>query len=133
MAVEVGLHHVSGEESALAGALIELAERQGVPWVVPTIPRYVDGGSRLVHDLLTALRADLDLDTAASWGVLHPNGEWRLKSPAEMGRCGRAGRRGWWSRPGSRRSARSTCAGSGRRCRSSRSPVAMTTAHGCGS
>jgi error-prone DNA polymerase len=86
VAVEVGLHHVSGEESALAGALIELAERQGVPWVVANDPRYVDGGSRLVHDLLTALRADLDVDTAASWGVLHPNGEWRLKSPAEMAR-----------------------------------------------
>ncbi len=84
LAVEVGLHHVSGEESALAGALIELAERHGVPWVVANDPRYVDGGSRLVHDLLTALRAGLDIDTAASWGVLHPNGEWRLKSPAEM-------------------------------------------------
>ncbi|MBW3554593.1 MAG: error-prone DNA polymerase, partial [Gemmatimonadetes bacterium] len=85
LAVEVQLHHVSGEESALAGALIELAERQRVPWVVVNDPRYLDGGSRLVHDLLTALRADLDIDTAASWGVLHPNGEWRLKSPAEMG------------------------------------------------
>jgi error-prone DNA polymerase len=86
MAVEVGLHHVSGEEASLAGSLIELAERQGVPWVVSNDPRYVDGGSRLVHDLQTALRADLDVDTAASWGVLHPNGEWRLKSPAEMAR-----------------------------------------------
>ncbi len=85
LAVEVGLHHVSGEEGALVGALIELAERQGVPWVATNDPRYVDGGTRLVHDLLTALRADLDIDTAASWGVLHPNGEWRLKSPAEMG------------------------------------------------
>jgi error-prone DNA polymerase len=84
MAVEVGVHHVSGEESALAGALIGLAERQGVPWVVVNDARYVDGPSRLVHDLLTALRAGLDVDTAASWGVLHPNGEWRLKSPAEM-------------------------------------------------
>ncbi len=86
LAVEVGLHHVSGEEGALAGALIELAQRQGVPWVATNDPRYADGGSRLVHDLLTALRADLDIDTAASWGVLHPNGEWRLKSPAEMAR-----------------------------------------------
>jgi error-prone DNA polymerase len=84
LAVEVGVHHVSGEESALAGSLIELAERQGVPWVVANDPRYVDGAGRLVHDLLTALRAGLDIDTAASWGVLHPNGEWRLKSPAEM-------------------------------------------------
>ncbi|HSH45011.1 MAG TPA: DNA polymerase III subunit alpha, partial [Longimicrobiales bacterium] len=84
LAVEVQLHHVSGAESALSGALIELAERQRVPWVVANDPRYLGSGSRLVHDLLTALRADLDIDTAASWGVLHPNGEWRLKSPAEM-------------------------------------------------
>ncbi|HUG41741.1 MAG TPA: DNA polymerase III subunit alpha [Longimicrobiales bacterium] len=84
LSVEVQLHHVSGEESALAGALIELAERQRVPWVVANDPRYLDAGSRLVHELLTANRAGLDIDTAASWGVLHPNGEWRLKSPAEM-------------------------------------------------
>jgi error-prone DNA polymerase len=89
LAVEVQLHHVSGDEAALAGALIELAGRQGVPWVVANDPRYVDGPSRLVHDLLTALRAGLDMDTAASWGVLHPNGEWRLKSPAEMARLWR--------------------------------------------
>jgi DNA polymerase III alpha subunit len=33
LAVEVQLHHVSGEESALAASLIELAERGGVRWV----------------------------------------------------------------------------------------------------
>jgi error-prone DNA polymerase len=93
LAVEVQLHHVSGEESALAGALIELAEKQGLPWVATNDPRYVDGGSRLVHDLLTAHRAEMDVDTAASWGVLHPNGEWRLKSPEEMTRLWR-GREG---------------------------------------
>jgi error-prone DNA polymerase len=86
LAVEVGLHHVSGGESALAGSLIRLAEGHGLPWVVANDPRYVDVGGRLVHDLLTALRAGLDMDTAASWGVLHPNGEWRLKSPEEMTR-----------------------------------------------
>jgi error-prone DNA polymerase len=86
LAVEVQLHHVSGAEAALAGALIELAERARVPWVVSNDPRYLDADSRLVHDLLTALRAGLDVSTAASWGVLHPNGEWRLKTPEEMAR-----------------------------------------------
>ncbi|HEX6588454.1 MAG TPA: DNA polymerase III subunit alpha [Longimicrobiales bacterium] len=84
LAVEVQLHHVSGRESALAAELIELARKADVPWVATNDPRYLDGGGRLVHDLLTALRANLDVATAASWGVLNPNGEWRLKSPAEM-------------------------------------------------
>lgn len=86
LAVEVQLHHAGGAESALAGALIELAERQRVPWVVTHDPRYVDDTGRLVHDILTALRHDMDLDTATARGVLHPNGEWRLLSPARMAR-----------------------------------------------
>lgn len=84
LAIEVQLHHVSGRESALASALIELAERQRLPWVVSNDPRYLDNGGRLVHDLLTANRADVCVNTAASWGLLLPNGEWRLKSPREM-------------------------------------------------
>ncbi|HUF31440.1 MAG TPA: DNA polymerase III subunit alpha, partial [Gemmatimonadaceae bacterium] len=84
LAVEVQLHHVSGRESALAAELIALAEGARVPWVATNDPRYLDGGGRLVHDLMTALRANLDVATAASWGVLDPNGEWRLKSPHEM-------------------------------------------------
>src|SRR5690606_26206403 len=86
LAVEVQLHRGSGAGAALAAALIELAARARVPWVVTNDPRYLDAGGRLVHDLLTALRAGLDVNTAASWGVLHPNGEWRLKTPEEMAR-----------------------------------------------
>lgn len=84
LAVEVQLHHTSGAEAALAAALIQLAECGGVPWVVANDPRYLDAGGRLTHDLLTALRAGVDVNTAAAWGLLRPNGEWRLKSPAEM-------------------------------------------------
>jgi error-prone DNA polymerase len=86
LAVEVQLHHAGGSEAALAGALIELAERVGVAWVVCHDPRYVDGESRLAHDVLTALRHGTDVDGAAARGALHPNGEWRLLSPAEMAR-----------------------------------------------
>jgi error-prone DNA polymerase len=86
LAIEVQLHHVGGHESALAGSLIELAERGRVRWVVANDPRYLDGAGRLVHDLLTANRAGVCVNTAASWGLLLPNGEWRLKSPAEMRR-----------------------------------------------
>ena len=86
LAVEVQLHHAGGSEAALAGALVALAERGGVPWVVCHEPRYLDGGSRLVHDVLTALRHGTDVDGASAGGLLHPSGEWRLLSPAEMAR-----------------------------------------------
>jgi error-prone DNA polymerase len=84
LAVEVQLHHAGGHEEALAAGLIELAERSRVAWVVTNEPRYLDGGGRLVHDLLVANRAGVCVNTAASWGLLLPNGEWRLKSPREM-------------------------------------------------
>ena len=86
LAVEVQLHHTGGAEAALAGALVSLAERERVPWVVTHDPRYIDESGRLVHDMLTALRAGLTIDEAASRGVLHPNGDWRLLSPGEMER-----------------------------------------------
>ncbi|MBV9775261.1 MAG: error-prone DNA polymerase [Gemmatimonadetes bacterium] len=84
LAVEVQMHHVSTTEAALAGALIDVAERAGVSWVATNEPRYLDDSGRLVHDLMTALRAGVDVDTAARRGLLLPNGEWRLKSPVEM-------------------------------------------------
>ncbi|HEX9384568.1 MAG TPA: PHP domain-containing protein, partial [Gemmatimonadaceae bacterium] len=84
LAVEVQLHHTSGNESALASALIELAERHKVPWVICQEARYIDNDSRLVHDVLTALRYDTTIDDALARGLLHPNGEWRLASPEEM-------------------------------------------------
>ena len=93
LAVEVQLHHTGGREGALATALIELAERHRVPWVVCHEPRYIDNDSRLVHDVLTALRHDTTIDRALERGLLHPNGEWRLISPEDMaGRWKGAGR-----------------------------------------
>ena len=84
LAVEVQLHHTGGCEAALAAALIELASKQNVAWVAQQDPRYIDGPSRLVHDVLTALRYDTTIEKAMSRGLLHPNGEWRLLSPGEM-------------------------------------------------
>jgi len=84
LAVEVSLHHTGGCEAALAAALIELACRHHVPWVVAHDPRYLDANSRLVHDILTALRYDTTIENAMSRGLLHPNGEWRLLSPEEL-------------------------------------------------
>lgn len=84
IAVEVQRHHGCGEESALSGALVDLARSAETSWVVCNDPRYLDYSSRLVHDMLTALRAGLDLDRATERGLLHPNGEWVLKSPQVM-------------------------------------------------
>src|SRR5690606_6458622 len=84
LAIEVQRHHAGSREAALADALIELAGREGVPWVAAQDPRYLGNRSRLVHDMLTALRAGLTLEAAAHAGVLLPSGRWRLQSPEEM-------------------------------------------------
>jgi error-prone DNA polymerase len=84
LAIEVQLHHAGGSEAALATSLIDIAERNQLTWVAANDPRYLDSNSRLVHELLTANRADVTVNTAAAWGLLLPNGEWRLKSPREM-------------------------------------------------
>jgi error-prone DNA polymerase len=84
LVVEVQQHHVGGQEGALANALIGMAERARVRWAVTNDPRYLDSSGRLVHDLLVANRAGVCVNTAACWGLLLPNGEWRLKSAREM-------------------------------------------------
>ena len=45
ISIEVQLHYTGGHEAALATALIELAEREGVPWVATQDPRYVDSAA----------------------------------------------------------------------------------------
>jgi error-prone DNA polymerase len=86
LAIEVQRHHAGAREAALADALVALAERSGVPWAACQDPRYLDNRSRLVHDMLTALRAGLTLEAAANAGVLLPNGRWRLLPPDEWRR-----------------------------------------------
>ncbi|MEZ4587867.1 MAG: DNA polymerase III subunit alpha [Gemmatimonadales bacterium] len=84
VAVEVQLHRAGRDESALAGALVELARRQRVPWVVTQDPRYLDDDSRLVHEVLTTLRHGTEIAPATDAGKLHPNGEWRLLAPEQV-------------------------------------------------
>jgi error-prone DNA polymerase len=90
VAVEVQRHDAGPHEAALLDALLELAERTGTPWIAAQDARYLDGRSRLVHDMLTALRAGLTLDAAERAGVLLPNGRWRLLPAEELGRLWRA-------------------------------------------
>ncbi len=84
VAVEVQLHHVDGHEAALAAELIRAAGRGRVSWVAAQDARYVDDTSRMVHDLLTALRHGMNVDEALRAGVLHPNGEWKLLDPGVL-------------------------------------------------
>jgi error-prone DNA polymerase len=84
LAVEVQMHHVGGNEAALAAAQIALAQWCAVPWVVAHDPRYIDDSSRVIHDVLTALRYNTTVEDAERAGVLHPNGEWKLLSPDAM-------------------------------------------------
>jgi error-prone DNA polymerase len=84
LAIEVSLHHAGRDEEALAGSLVSLAKQRGVPWFVTQAPRYLDQGTRLVHEVLTALRLGTTVPLATNGGLLHPNGEWVLRSPADM-------------------------------------------------
>jgi len=84
IAVEVQLHETGGDDAALAGALVDLAEANGVPWVAANDSRYLDADGRLVHDILVAQRAGLTLDDALARGLLHPNGTWRLRTPDDL-------------------------------------------------
>jgi error-prone DNA polymerase len=86
LAVEVQLHHTGGRESALASALIELAEKNDAKWVVAQDSRYVDTDGRLVHDVLTALRHETTVDDALERGLLRANGEWMLHPPGAVAR-----------------------------------------------
>src|SRR6185436_20020431 len=86
LAVEVQLHHAGRGEEALAGALVELADEAQVPWVVTNDPRYIDRPGRLVHEVLTSIRAGVTLDEATNRGLLLPNGGWRLEAPHEIER-----------------------------------------------
>ena len=83
-ALEVQLHHAGRDEEVLAGALVALAERNNVRWVVTNDPRYVDDASRLVHNVLVALRHGCTIDEATDRGLLLPNDAWTLLSSTAM-------------------------------------------------
>ena len=77
-------NHGLGEERRLVAQLVPLAHALGRPWVVTNDVHYADPRGRPVHDLLTALRHNLPLDQLGT--RLRPNGEWYLKSSAQMRR-----------------------------------------------
>jgi error-prone DNA polymerase len=76
--------HALPDERELARELIAVARALDVPWVVTNDVHYARPTQRLAHDVLCALRHG---ETLASMGTrLRPNGEWYLKSHAQMRR-----------------------------------------------
>ena len=76
--------HGLPEERELVTQLIPLATWLGVPWIVANDVHYARPQDRRVHDVLTALRHKATLDQMGT--RLRPNGEWYLKSAAQMAR-----------------------------------------------
>ena len=83
LAIECWDHRLP-EEQALVRQLIPLARSFGIPWVVTNDVHYAMPRGRLVHDVLTAIRHRRQLDEMGT--RLRPNGEWYLRSAAQMRR-----------------------------------------------
>jgi error-prone DNA polymerase len=83
LAVEVWDHQLP-EERAMVRQLIPLARSLGIPWVVTNDVHYAEPTGRIVHDVLACLKHER---TLAEMGTqLRPNGEWYLKSGAQLRR-----------------------------------------------
>ena len=74
--------HGLPEERETSHALIKVARRLDIPWVVTNDVHYARARDRMVHDVLCALRHKRTLDTMGT--RLRPNGEWYLKGAAQI-------------------------------------------------
>jgi error-prone DNA polymerase len=81
LAIECWDHRLP-EERKLVRQLIPLARSFGIPWVVTNDVHYAMPGGRLVHDVLSAIRHQRQLDEMGT--RLRPNGEWYLRGAARM-------------------------------------------------
>ena len=76
--------HGLPEERVTTARLIDVARALDVPWVVTNDVHYARARDRMIHDVLCSLRHKLPLDEMGT--RLRPNGEWYLKSAAQMAR-----------------------------------------------
>ena len=83
MAIECWDHGLA-QERVIVGGLLEVARALDVPWIVTNDVHYARARDRIVHDVLSCLRYDKKLDDMGT--RLRPNGEWYLKSAAQMWR-----------------------------------------------
>jgi error-prone DNA polymerase len=75
-------HHGLPEDARRCAAWLAFIREAALPWVPTNGPRYARPADRIVHDVLTCIRHDTTLDEAGD--RLLPNGEWYLKSAAQM-------------------------------------------------
>ena len=83
VAIECWDHGLAEERETVRG-LREIARVLDVPWVVTNDVHYARARDRIVHDVLSCLRHNQTLDQMGT--RLRPNGEWYLKSAAQMRR-----------------------------------------------
>ena len=76
--------HGLPEERVTTQRLIEVAHALDIPWVVTNDVHYARARDRMVHDVLCSLRHQRPLDQMGT--RLRPNGEWYLKSAAQIAR-----------------------------------------------
>ncbi|HSI65088.1 MAG TPA: PHP domain-containing protein, partial [Candidatus Saccharimonadia bacterium] len=81
LSIEVQRHRLRGDQRRVR-ALMELAERSGLPLVATNGVRYATKEGRLLHDAFTALRHHTTLDDAGL--KLAPNSQHFLKGEKEM-------------------------------------------------
>ena len=80
--IELQRHHERGD-TRLVADLAALADRAGLDVVATSNAHYLHPRQREIHDILTCIRNHATLDDAN--GFLHPNAEYTLRSPREMG------------------------------------------------
>ncbi|MGH7705329.1 MAG: DNA polymerase III subunit alpha [Candidatus Dormibacteria bacterium] len=78
------VHHLHPGDSWLAAETAACAERSGVGLVVSGAPRYAAAGEAAVLDVLTAIRHNCTLETAAERGLLLGNHQYELRDGAEL-------------------------------------------------
>ncbi|HET9454202.1 MAG TPA: PHP domain-containing protein, partial [Gemmatimonadaceae bacterium] len=76
--------HGLPEERETSRHLIAVARALDLPWVVTNDVHYARARDRIVHDVLACLRHETPLDDMGT--RLRPNGEWYLKSAAQVAR-----------------------------------------------
>jgi error-prone DNA polymerase len=77
-------HHLRPEDGALVQAMVDLAQRLGVPYVATNGVAYVDREDARLCDVLTCVKYKAALQTAGT--MLRPNAEYVLKTPEQMAR-----------------------------------------------